>query len=190
MGRAEKRGRGRTDEDVAVEAEVLQHVFAVVRVVPEDAGIREREAVVEGRARFNQRLREVRDAVEAILEPQAVPVDGRRPVRAVDERTLTRAPSGTSMSGPGYCPLKPSVVSVRPSMVRRTGAATSSSVSPSSRRTRERGTHWRPAPAPGRYDVTSGRRVINEGGIRTPGYIGGATQAFERGGIAWPACAL
>ena len=94
MGRAEKRGRGRTDEDVAVEAEVLQHVFAVVRVVPEDAGIREREAIVERRARFNQRLREVRDAVKPILEPQAVPVDGRRPVRAVDEAHVDARPLG------------------------------------------------------------------------------------------------
>ena len=43
------------------------------------------------------------------------------------------------MSGPGYWPLKPSIVTVRPNSTRRTGAATSVNARPSARRSSSRG---------------------------------------------------
>ena len=64
------------------------------------------------------------------------------------------------MSGPGYWPLKPSIVTVRPNSTRRTGAATSVSVSPSASahelaRPRERD---RRVVGRAEYDETSGRK--------------------------------
>ena len=68
-------GIGRLDEDVPIEAHLLAVVLADVRVVPVDAGIRERDPIGEGSPNGNRRLGFV-GAVIAVLESQAVPVHG------------------------------------------------------------------------------------------------------------------
>ena len=77
-------GLGRVDEDVAVLAELLAVVLADVRVVPVGAGIGEGDPVGEPAADRDRRLRLVR-AVVAVLQAQAVPVDGRFEVALVDD---------------------------------------------------------------------------------------------------------
>ena len=73
------RGRG-VDEEVPVQAEFLLDVLAVVRVVPVDARVAEEDPVLERAAGFDRVLGEAGDAVEVVVEPDAVPVH-RRGVR-------------------------------------------------------------------------------------------------------------
>jgi hypothetical protein len=75
---------------IAVKAEILQHVFTMVRVVPVDAWVAEEDAVVERFARCDWILREMWDTVEAIVESQAVPMDGGGKVGAIDEANGNR----------------------------------------------------------------------------------------------------
>src|SRR3546814_6580270 len=66
------------DDQQAVEP--ARHLFpgAFVRVVPEGAGVGYREAVVEGPARLDRVLGQVRHAVHGVVDADAVPVDGGR----------------------------------------------------------------------------------------------------------------
>ena len=70
------------DDDVAVQAHLLAVVLADVRVVPVDAGVGERDACRVAPADRNGLLGLVR-AVEAVLQAQPVPVDGRLHVALV-----------------------------------------------------------------------------------------------------------
>ena len=93
------------DDHVAVEAHLLAVVLADVRVVPVDAGIRERDAAGEAPADGDRRLRLVR-AVGAVVQAQAVPVHRRLQVALVDDVDLDlRALADASASGPGTEPL-------------------------------------------------------------------------------------
>ena len=83
-------GIARRDQQVAVEAEILQHVLAMVRVIPVDTRIAEMHAVFERLARRDRILRQMRHTVESIVQPDAVPMDGRRKVRAIDEAHRNR----------------------------------------------------------------------------------------------------
>ncbi len=74
VGRRPERGVGGLDHDGAVQAHLLPVVFAHVRVVPVEAGVGELELVGERAADRDGLLRLVRDAVVAVLQPQAVPV--------------------------------------------------------------------------------------------------------------------
>ena len=93
---------GGDDEDVAVLAELLAVVLANVRVVPVDARVRERDAAGEASADRDRRLRLVR-TVEAIFEPQPVPVDGLLEIALVDDVDVEL--SRTRSVGPGIEPL-------------------------------------------------------------------------------------
>ena len=76
-------GVGGFDDDVAVQAHVEAVVLADVWVVPVQAGVGEPEPVGELAADLDRRLRLERHAVVGVVEPQAVPVDGRRGVAVV-----------------------------------------------------------------------------------------------------------
>ena len=67
------RARG-GDEKVAVQSEFLLHVLSVVRVIPVDARVPEEDPVMERRAGFDGILGEAGDAVEFVVETDAVPV--------------------------------------------------------------------------------------------------------------------
>ena len=86
----------RAHEQIPVETEILQHVLAVMRVIPVDAGVAEVHAVLERAAWRHRLLRDVRHAVEAIVQPHAVPVHGGRKIGAVgeahDDRGTLRRP--------------------------------------------------------------------------------------------------
>ena len=75
------------DDHVAVEAHLLGVVLADVRVVPVDAGIRERHATGEAAADGDRRLGLVR-AVGAVVQAQAVPVHRLLQVAVVDDVDL------------------------------------------------------------------------------------------------------
>ena len=77
-------GLARGDEDVPVQAHLLAVVLADVRVVPVGAGVGHVHLVGEALADRDRRLRVVR-AVVAVLEAQAVPVDGRVEVAVVGD---------------------------------------------------------------------------------------------------------
>ncbi len=101
--------------------------------------------------------------------------------------TVIVASCGTWMRGPGYCPLKPYMVKVRPSMVRRTSPASRSSVPPSPRRTISRGrAAGSGAAADGRKGSTAGVRRPTPGIIATDGCMGGRRQPRAGGGAAPP----
>ncbi len=125
------RGRA-THEQVAVQAEVLQHVFAMVRVIPVDAGVAKEDAV------SNEPPGGTGSCVTCGTPSKRL--SSRSPCQCIavgksvrfTKRTTIVAASCTWMSGPGYWPLKPSIVTVRPKSTRRTGAA--SSVSDADRR--------------------------------------------------------
>ena len=85
VGRTEVARVGRLHLQRAVQPQILLDVLAVVRVVPVDAGVREVDAVAERPARFDRRLRQPGNAVEAVLEADAVPVDGGRQVEPVGD---------------------------------------------------------------------------------------------------------
>ena len=74
---------GGFDDDVAVQAHVQAVVLADVWVVPVQAGVREPEPVGELAADLDRRLRLERHPVVGVVEPQAVPVDGRFGVAVV-----------------------------------------------------------------------------------------------------------
>ena len=74
---------GGFDDDVAVQAHVEAVVLADVWVVPVQAGVGEPEAVGELAADLDRRLGLERHAVVGVVEPQAVPVDGRFGVAVV-----------------------------------------------------------------------------------------------------------
>ena len=74
---------GGFDDDVAVQAHVEAVVLADVRVVPVQAGVGEAQPVGELAADRDRRLGLVRHAVVGVVEPQAVPVDGRFGVAVV-----------------------------------------------------------------------------------------------------------
>jgi hypothetical protein len=76
--------RRRHDDDVPVEPELLAVILADVRVVPVDARIGELDPIRERPADGNRRLRLVR-SVEAVVEPQPVPVDRSLEVPVVDD---------------------------------------------------------------------------------------------------------
>ena len=129
-GREVVRAR-RAHEDVAVQAEVLLHVFAHVRVVPVDARVGKAQTVDESPAR----------AARAPASSSGTPsnrLSSRMPCqctvvgwsRAFVKSTTTFALCATRSSGPGYWPLKPYMMSVRPLNARRTRPAASRSVSP------------------------------------------------------------
>ena len=108
--------------------------------------------------------------------------------------TVIVAAWGTWMRGPGYCPLKPYIVNVRPSMVRRTSPASRSSVPPSPRRTISRGLAagsgagaGAAAAAAGRKGSTGGVRRPTPGIIATDACIGGRAQPRAGGGGFAPA---
>jgi hypothetical protein len=61
------------------------HVLADVWVVPIDAGVAKVYAIDEARARGDSTLGDVGNAVEAIVEPYAMPVDCRRLVETILE---------------------------------------------------------------------------------------------------------
>src|SRR6185503_1849758 len=99
IGGSEVAGLSGGDEDVAVEAEVLLHVLANVRVIPVDAGVGEAHVIREASSWWHLLLREARHAVEAIVQPHSVPMNGggliepileadddRRAARRADER--------------------------------------------------------------------------------------------------------
>src|SRR5512145_1179495 len=67
-----------TDQQVAVETELLLDVFADMRVIPIDARIWKAHAVGERATRRYRGLREIGHTVELVVEPDAVPVHGRR----------------------------------------------------------------------------------------------------------------
>ena len=90
VGRREEAGVTRAHEQVAVESKVLQHVLAMMRVIPVEARIREMNRVVEGAVRRHRILRDVRRAVEPVVETDAVPVDRGGEVRAIDEAYVNR----------------------------------------------------------------------------------------------------
>ena len=71
------------DDDRPVHAHLLAVVLAEMGVVPVEAGVGELHAVREDAADLDRRLRVDRDAVVAVVEPQAVPVDGRLDVTVV-----------------------------------------------------------------------------------------------------------
>ena len=83
-GREEVRVAG-AHEQIPVQAEILKHVLAMVRVIPVDAGIAKVNPILERPARRHRFLRHVRDTVEPIVEPHAVPVHRRRKVSAIGE---------------------------------------------------------------------------------------------------------
>ena len=71
------------DDDPRVEAHLLGEVLADVGVVPVEAGVGELEPVGELAAVRDRRLGLLGDAVEAVLQPQPVPVQGRVDVAEV-----------------------------------------------------------------------------------------------------------
>ena len=71
------------DDDRPVHPHLLAVVLAEMGVVPVEAGIRELDAVREDAADLDRCLRVDRDAVEAVVEPEAVPVDRRLDVTVV-----------------------------------------------------------------------------------------------------------
>ena len=85
VGRGVVVGLARLDEHVAVQPQVLQDVFAVVRVVPVDPRILEVDLVAEGLAGLHRVLSDAGHAVGRVVEAEAVPVDGRRPLDRVGE---------------------------------------------------------------------------------------------------------
>ena len=84
-------GLGRADEHVAVEAEILLDVFAMMRVIPVDPSILEEHAVLERAAGGYRVLRHPWNAVVAVFEAHAVPVHGGRPLGRVREVHRDRA---------------------------------------------------------------------------------------------------
>ena len=84
-------GVGGNDEDVAVQAHLLAVVLADVRVIPVQAGVRERDARGQALPDRDRRLRLVR-AVIAVLQPQSVPVHRRFHVAVVDDVDLHLGP--------------------------------------------------------------------------------------------------
>ena len=97
-------GVGRDDDDVAVQPHLLVVVLADVRVVPVDARVGERDACRVAPADRNGFLGLVR-AVEAVLQAQPVPVDGRLHVALVLDVDKQLRPWGTRRVGPGMEPL-------------------------------------------------------------------------------------
>jgi hypothetical protein len=71
------------DHDVAVQPHVLRVVLGDVRVVPVQTLVREPNAVREPVPDGNRLLRIVRHAVEAVLQPHPVPVNGGLDVAVV-----------------------------------------------------------------------------------------------------------
>ena len=101
--------------------------------------------------------------------------------------TLIVASCGTWIRGPGYCPLKPYIVNVRPLMVRLTSPASRSSVPPSPSRTISRGRAAGSGPAAdGRKGSTAGVRRPTPGILATDACIGGRVQPRAGGGGAPP----
>ena len=98
---AEVVGIVRPDHEVAGQPEVLLDVLAVVGMVPVEAGVGEMHGVAEALARGHDILRQARDTVEAVIEPQSVPVDRGRPVDAVREIDRDRRVLGDPEEGPG-----------------------------------------------------------------------------------------
>ena len=92
----------------------------VMRVIPVDPGITKMDSVLERTAGLDRFLRHMRNAVEPVVEPDAVPVHGRREVGAIGELHDNGRPF-----------VDPSIVTVRPNNTRRTGAATRGSTLPS-----------------------------------------------------------
>ena len=168
----------RLHQQVAVEAEVLQDVLAMMRVIPVDAGIGEMHLVVERLAGRDRLLGDMRHPVEAIVQAQAVPVDRRGEVSAVGKSHGDRRRLVHLNERPGILAVEAKRVDVRPNNTRRTGAASSASVSPSFMRTSSRGrASGAVGSASGRYDDTSGLRDMKAGGIDTCGCIGGGVQS-------------
>ncbi len=81
-GRPVRRVRGLHD-DGAVQAHLLREVLADVRVVPVEAGVGELHLAAVAAADRDRQLGLVRDAVVAVLQPQAVPVHRRLHVAVV-----------------------------------------------------------------------------------------------------------
>ena len=75
----------RVDAQVAVEAEFLLDIFAVVRVVPVDPGIGKVDAVLKAVAWIHGGLCDARHAIVPVVEPNAVPVNRSREVELVRE---------------------------------------------------------------------------------------------------------
>ncbi len=99
-------GVGGLDDDPGIQAHLLGEVLADVRVVPVKAGVGELQPIGELAAVRDRRLGLLGDAVEAVLEPQAVPVQRRVDVAEVgrlDRRP--RCPGRHAASGPGIEPL-------------------------------------------------------------------------------------
>src|SRR5687767_13995612 len=71
--------------DVPGETEVLLDVLAHVRVIPVNAGVGKSNAIVERLAWLHGLLAHVRHAVEAMVEPDAVPVYRRRLIDRIGE---------------------------------------------------------------------------------------------------------
>src|SRR5215216_5526217 len=69
-------GVGWFDHDRGVQAHLLGEVFADVRVVPVESWIGELDPIGEGLPALYRRLRLYRRPVVAVLQPEAVPVDG------------------------------------------------------------------------------------------------------------------
>ena len=97
-------------QQVAVEPQVLLDVLAHVRVIPVDAGVGEAKPVGELAAGRDRSLGEARDAVEAVVQPDAVPVHRGGLRQAIVKATVISEPRATSISGPGCCPLKANMV--------------------------------------------------------------------------------
>ena len=100
-GGAEVVGARRVDEHVAVESAVLLDVFAHVRVVPVEARVGKDDLVDELAAGGDGWLGDVGDAVEAVLEAEAVPVDRGRQVDRVREADDDARVLGDAQEGAG-----------------------------------------------------------------------------------------
>ena len=88
-------GVRRRHHDVSVQTEVLLDVLTHMWVVPVDSGVSEVHLVAKALARPDGRLGDVRNAIEAVVETQAMPVHGGRHVDVIGEvDDDRRAPRG------------------------------------------------------------------------------------------------
>ena len=75
----------RPHHQIPIEAEVLLDVLADVGVVPVDPRIREVQVVREGATGSHGPLREVRYAIESVVEPNPVPMNRGWLIERIDE---------------------------------------------------------------------------------------------------------
>ena len=107
VGWAEIVGVARVDPNVAVQAEVLLDVLAVMRVVPVDSGVGEVDAVSEAVARLYRVLRHAGHAVVPIVQADAMPVNGGRQIESVGEVHGDRRVLRDANQRAGVLPVEP-----------------------------------------------------------------------------------